>query len=87
MDKNYKNFIDEGISRLTENEIEFKINTIAIIEMMTSDKSLKHELAFYWRIVEALINNEKNISYEEKEQFLAMHISALKVYNNYYRPA
>jgi hypothetical protein len=87
MDKKYKNFLDEGISRLTEKEIEFKITSIAIIEMMNSDEDLKEELAFYWRIVEAICDKETNISYEEKEQFLAMHTAAVEVYNNDYRPA
>jgi len=85
MTKDYKTFLDKGIKKLTENEIEFKITSIAIIEMMNSDEDLKDELAFYWRIVEAIIKEENNISYEEKEQFLAMHTAAVEVYNNHYK--
>ena len=87
METNYKKLLDKGIEKLTVNEIDFKITTIAIIEMMNSDNDLKDELAFYWRIVEAICNRETNISYEEKEQFLAMHTAAVGVYNNDYRPA
>ena len=87
MKTDYKKFLDEGVEKLTVNEIDFKITTIAIIEMMNSDEDLKDELAFYWRIVEAIVNKEENISYEEKEQFLAMHTAAVEVYNNNYRTA
>ncbi len=85
MDKKYKNFLDEGMRKLTENEMQFKITSIAIIEMMNSDEDLKDELAFYWRIVEAIGNDDKNISYEEKEQFLAMHTASVEVYNEIYK--
>lgn len=82
MKTNYREFIDERFKRLIENEIKFKLSSIAIIDMMHNDEELKDEFAFYWRISEAIVNKYNNISHEEKEQFLAIHIACVEVYNN-----
>lgn len=82
MEKKYKEFLDSIINRFTENITSFKITSLALIKMMFESGDCEGELQFYSRIVEAIINEDKNISYEEKEQFVAMHEALIKVYKN-----
>lgn len=49
--------------------------------MMHDDGGLEGEMGFYARIVEAILNEDKSLSYDEKEQFLILHKSLIEVYN------
>ena len=81
MDKVLKGNIDKSINRLLEKKAEFQITSIALIKMMHDDGKLEGEMGFYARIVEAILNEDKSLSYDEKEQFLILHKSLIEVYN------
>lgn len=81
MEKEYKEHLDKQIERIIENDLIFKVTIIAIINLLTSDVALKGELDFYWRIAKALCNKDFNISYEEKEQFIAIHTASVEMLN------
>lgn len=77
-----KENIDKSINRLIEKRTEFQMTSIALIEMLNGDDECKGEMDFYWRICEAILNEDKSLSYDEKEQFLILHKSLIEVYNN-----
>jgi len=52
----------------------------AFIDKMRDDESIKGEFEFYWRISQAILEDDKSLSYDEKEHFLAIHKSTLDVY-------
>ena len=81
MDKILKENIDKSINRLLEKKAEFQITSIALIKMMHDDGELEGETGFYARIVESILNEDKSLSYAEKEQFLILHKSLIEVYN------
>ncbi len=81
MDKVLKENIDKSINRLLEKKTEFQITSIALIKMMHDYGELDGEMGFYARIVEAILNEDKSLSYDEKEQFLILHKSLIEVYN------
>lgn len=82
MNTEYKKLLDSIMNRFTNNITAFKITSIALIKMMFESGDCEGEIQFYSRIVEAIINDDKNISYEEKEQFVAMHEALISVYNS-----
>ena len=77
-----KENIDISINMLIEKRIEFQIVSIALIGMLNGDDECKGEMEFYWRICEAILNDDNSLSYDEKEQFLILHKSLIEVYNN-----
>lgn len=83
MDKTLKENIDKSINRLLEKKTEFQITSIALIKMMHDDGELEGEMGFYARIVEAILKEDKSLSYDEKEQFLILHKSLIEVYNEF----
>ena len=82
MDKLTKENIDKSINRLIEKRTEFQVTAIAIIEMLNSDEECKGENDFYWRVCEAILNEDKSLSYDEKEQFLILHKVLIEVFND-----
>jgi hypothetical protein len=81
MDENLKQAIDLAIDKLIQNRTDFQITSVALIKMMHDDGELQGELDFYWRICEAVLEDDKSLSYDEKEQFLILHKSLVEVYN------
>ena len=77
-----KENINNSINRLIEKRTAFQMTSISLIEMLHDEEECKGEMDFYWRICEAILNEDKSLSYDEKEQFLILHKSLIEVYNN-----